>query len=123
MVAAVMPRVRNSSAGCGRALVVIVVAVAVAVVVPGALAVIRAWSGCCRGGGASWGRVQGLGWRLNTDVASALVDEAVAIGDEVVDGGARCVAAGEEEHVEQQDCIVVEQVTQSDLAKRQGDVG
>lgn len=56
-------------------------------------------------------------------IARALVHHAVQIPDKVMDARPRRIARGEEEHVEQEDGIVVEQVAEGRLGEVEGDGG
>ena len=57
------------------------------------------------------------------DVAGALVDHAVDVTDKVVYSGAGRVAGAEEEHVEEEDGVVVEKVAEGGLGEVEGDGG
>lgn len=61
--------------------------------------------------------------RHDADVGGALIDDAVEVRDELVDGGAGRVARAKEEHVEEENGVVVEQVAEGQLGQVDGDVG
>ena len=46
--------------------------------------------------------------RSDADVVGTLVDHATYVGDKIMDARARSVACSEEEHVQEQDGVVVE---------------
>lgn len=58
----------------------------------------------------------------DTDVIGTFIDHAAYVGDEICHSGPRGVTCPEEEHVQEEDSVVVEEVSEGELSELKRDV-